>query len=143
MSRYSDIVREHVGSPRNVGEIPDVPFGEAGTQGQGPYMRLWLRVEDGMVADVRFKTYGCPAAIAGGSVLTEMVEGKPVTRCAAFDSGQLLDALGGLPLGKGHCADIAVAALRDALSKIDGRPDKHSAAWSTHGEQMDDGGKTG
>lgn len=117
MPRYSGVVREHAGSPRNVGEIPGLPFGEAGTPGQGPNMRLWLRVVDGRVVEARFKTYGCPASIASGSVLTEMVKGKPVEECACIDAGQLLDALDGLPLGKGHCADLAIAALRDAMAR--------------------------
>ena len=117
MSSYSDIVRDHFANPRNVGEIAGVPFGQAGKPGEGPHMRLWLRVVDDVVAEVRYKTYGCPASIASGSALTEMVEGQSVEACGAISAGGLLAALGGLPLGKRHCAQLAISALRDALAR--------------------------
>ena len=143
MSRHSDVVRDHGTNPRNVGEIPGAPVGQAGTPGQGPFVCLWLRIEGGVVADARFKTYGCPSAIASGSVLTEMVKGRAICDCAAIDAGQLLDALGGLPLGKGPCADLAVAALHDALSKADGPAAGRAAASTGDREQANRDDDTG
>ena len=143
MSRYSDVVREHGTNPRNVGEIPGAPVGHAGTPGQGPFVCLWLRVEGDTVTDARFKTYGCPSAIASGSVLTEMVKGRAVDGCAAIDAGQLLDALGGLPLGKGPCADLAVAALHDALSKVNGHAPGRAAVSTGDREQANRDDDTG
>ena len=121
MPRYNATVRDHAGQPRNVGEIPGVPYGEGGRKGEGPYMRLWLRIEGGMVTDVAFRTYGCPASIASGSMVTELIRGQNVEHCLAISSRDVLQALGGLPLGKTHCAGLAVTALRDALRKAGAR----------------------
>lgn len=115
--RYSSTVLEHFAQPRNVGRLPDAnASGRAGAPGRGNYMLMFLRVEGGRVARASFKTFGCPGAIASGSVLTDMVIGKTLEEAKRVDDAALLDSLGGLPPGREHCAGIAIVALRKALS---------------------------
>ena len=113
------IVMEHFAHPRNIGalEAPDA-VGQAGVPGQGNYLVLHLRGEGERIVEARYQTYGCPGTIASGSVLTEWAMGKTLAEAAALTPSELEALLGGLPLGREHCASLAVEALRDALGKL-------------------------
>ena len=114
---YSAGVLDHFHSPRNVGELlqPDC-VGTAGEPGRGNYMVVQLKLTENRITGCGFLTFGCPSAIAAGSCLTEMIKNKPVTEALVLTPELLESALGGLPLGKRHCAALAVQALRAALS---------------------------
>jgi len=120
---YSPQTMDHFNRPRNVGTL-DSPtaVGAEGVPGRGNYMVIHIRVEAGRVLEIRFQTYGCPGAIACGSAVTEMAKGRTLAEAAAITRDDLDRCLGGLPLGKGHCADLAVRALQDAIRKAD-RPE--------------------
>jgi len=114
---YSDIVHEHVSRPRNVGPLESATHqGTAGTPGDGPYMILWFEVADGTIRRAAYKTYGCPAAIASGSVTAVLLTGLPVEKALLLNEQDILRVLGGLPEGKEHCAALSVAAMRAALT---------------------------
>jgi nitrogen fixation NifU-like protein len=113
---YSKKVMEHFYHPRNVGEIPDPDgVGEVGSPVCGDVMKLYLKVEDGIIAAARFQTFGCGAAIASSSVLTEMVKGKTIQAALRITNRQVVEALGGLPPAKLHCSLLAEAALKAAV----------------------------
>ena len=116
---YSPKTLDHFNSPRNVGTL-DAPtaVGTAGVPGQGNYMVIHLRTEARRILEIRYQTYGCPGAIACGSAVTELAKGKTVEEAQAMTRDDVDRFLDGLPLGKGHCADLAANALRDALSKV-------------------------
>lgn len=106
---------DHFNHPRNAGrlEAPTLT-GVEGVAGKAPYMVLQLRVQDGTVTDARFQTFGCGAAIAAGSMMTELMIGRSLFECQAITEVQLNDALGGLPVEKSWCARLPVLALRNA-----------------------------
>lgn len=116
MGKYSDTLMDHYASPRNSGpmESPDV-VGHAGTPGQGPFMILYLRLAEDIVAGSRFQTYGCGATIASGSVLTELIESRPIAECLALTPADVIAALDGVPADKLHGPALAIGALRNAL----------------------------
>lgn len=116
MSKYSDTLMDHFTSPRNSGamEAPDA-VGHAGTPGRGPFMILYLRVVNDAVAESRFQTYGCGSTIACGSMLTELIKGRPVSECLALAAADLVAALDGVPADKLHGPALAIGALRDGL----------------------------
>ena len=125
MPDYTANALDHFANPRNAGALEGADLvGTAGTPGQGPHVQMFVKLGgagDGnstTIADIRFKTWGCPAAIASCSKLTEMVKGSPVAEALSVTPGNLLEAIGGLPLGKHHCPRLAVAALRDALEDV-------------------------
>ena len=114
---YSDKVMEHFNNPRNVGELNDADaIGETGSFKCGDTMKLYLKVKDGCIDDIKFQTYGCGAAIASSSMLTEMVKGKPIEEAAKITNQDVADELGGLPPLKLHCSNLAADALQDALA---------------------------
>ena len=116
---YSEIVMDHFQNPRNVGKPGEFNArGVSGNPDAGPFMVLYLDIEGEGIRGAAFQTYGCGPAIAAGSLLTEMVKGRSVAEARSITSHVLLDRLGGLPLGKTHCADLAVSALRDALGQV-------------------------
>lgn len=116
----SPILQEHSFKPRNMGIPTDaVVIGVAGVPGEGPFLRLSLQLEGGAIADARFETYGCPIAIGCGSWLTGWVKGKTRAQAGVIEAGDLELVLGGLPLGKEHCAQLAVQALKQALTQIE------------------------
>lgn len=116
MEWYSSIVLDHVTSPRNVGSLADAnAVGRAGVQGQGNYLVLYLKIEGEEIKRASFQTYGCPAAIASGSLMTSWLKGKTIEEAKNFTAEELKSALGGLPLGKEHCPRLAISALQDAL----------------------------
>ncbi|MHB8993260.1 MAG: Fe-S cluster assembly scaffold protein NifU [Chloroflexota bacterium] len=113
---YSDLVMEHFSNPRNVGEIPDADgVGLEGNPVCGDVMKIYIKVEDGRIADVKFKTFGCGAAIATSSMVTEMVKGKTLDEALQVSNKVVADALGGLPPVKMHCSNLAADALHKAI----------------------------
>ncbi|HAG09561.1 MAG TPA: Fe-S cluster assembly scaffold protein NifU [Desulfotomaculum sp.] len=115
-TQYSEKVMEHFKNPRNVGEIenPD-GVGQVGNPVCGDIMELYLRVKDGIITEAKFKTFGCGAAIATSSMVTEMVKGKSVEEALKISNRAVAEALGGLPPVKMHCSVLAEEALKSAL----------------------------
>jgi nitrogen fixation protein NifU and related proteins len=116
---YSRQVLDHFHNPRNVGEI-DNPTAVATATNPvcGDDMKLWIRVRDGKVLEVKFKVQGCVPAVACGSWLTEAMEGKAIPELAAISAEQIETGLGGLPPASRHASTLAIAALREALDKL-------------------------
>lgn len=113
---YSDKVIEHFSNPRNVGEIENASgVGLVGSEACGDIMKLFIKVENGVITDARFKTFGCGAAIASSSVATEMIKGKTVEEALKLTNKQVIEELGGLPPVKIHCSVLAEEALKAAL----------------------------
>lgn len=113
---YSEIVLNHFHNPRNIGPPPSYnAVGKAGTPSAGPFMVIYLQVESGRIAACGFQTFGCGAAIASASMTTELVKGAPISEAQALTPSSLMDRLGGLPLSKEHCAQLAIGALKAAL----------------------------
>jgi nitrogen fixation NifU-like protein len=113
---YTELVMEHFTNPRNVGVIEDPDgVGKVGNPICGDLMEMMIKVRDGHIADVKFRTFGCGAAIATSSVATEMVKGKSLEEAAKLTRQQVAEALGGLPPQKMHCSNLAAEALRAAL----------------------------
>lgn len=113
---YSDQVREHFANPRNMGALEDADGeGRAGEPGRGNYMIVWVRLSGERIERLGFKTYGCPPAIAAGSCITQMALGRTVQEALAITREELIEALGGLPLGRDHCAALAVESLAEAI----------------------------
>ena len=115
-SQYSEKVIDHFKNPRNLGEIENADgIGEVGNAKCGDLMRLSIKVEDGKIADAKFKTFGCCAAIATSSMITEMIRGKPLSQLKEVTNKAVAEALGGLPKIKLHCSVLAEDALKAAL----------------------------
>ncbi|MCX5853624.1 MAG: Fe-S cluster assembly scaffold protein NifU [Deltaproteobacteria bacterium] len=116
MEAYSEKVMDHFRSPRNVGEIenPD-GVGKVGNPVCGDIMELYIKVKDGVITDAKFKTFGCGAAIATSSMVTELVKNKTVEEALKISNRAVAEALGGLPPIKMHCSVLAEEALKKAL----------------------------
>lgn len=113
---YTEKVMDHFTKPRNVGEISDANgVGEVGNAKCGDIMRIYLKVEDDIIKDVKFKTFGCGAAIATSSMVTEMVMGKTLDEALRISNQAVAEALGGLPPAKMHCSNLAADALHEAI----------------------------
>ena len=113
---YSDKVIEHFSNPRNVGEIEDASgSGTVGNPKCGDIMKMDIKVEDGIITDVKFKTFGCGAAIATSSMATEMVKGKSIDEALELTNQAVAEALGGLPPVKMHCSMLAEQAIHAAI----------------------------
>ncbi len=113
---YNEIVMDHFMNPRNVGEIKDADaIGEAGSAQCGDSMTLYLKIEDGIIRDAKFMTFGCGAAIASSSMMTELLKGRSVDDALALTNGEIIKALGGLPEAKIHCSVMAEEAVRSAI----------------------------
>ena len=115
---YSEVFKDHIQNPRNVGELSNATITVEETNPVcGDRIRLSLRVQENRVNAVRFLAYGCPPTLVCGSVLTELIEGKSVDEALRLTRKDLVDAVGGLPSRKQHAAALAIETLRAALSK--------------------------
>ena len=116
MALYSDIVMDHFMHPRNVGEIknPD-GVGQVGNAQCGDIMKMYLKIRDNVIQDVKFETFGCGSAIASSSMATEMIKGKTIDEALAVTNRQVVDALGGLPAHKLHCSVLAEESIKSAI----------------------------
>ena len=116
MALYSDIVMDHFMHPRNVGEIenPD-GVGQVGNAKCGDIMKMYLKIRDNVIQDVKFETFGCGSAIASSSMDTEMIKGKTIDEALAVTNRQVVDALGGLPAHKLHCSVLAEESIKSAI----------------------------
>jgi len=113
---YSEMVMEHFKNPRNVGEIIDADgVGEVGNAKCGDIMKMYLKIEDGVIEDVKFKTFGCGSAIASSSMATELIKGKTIEEAMGLTNKAVADALDGLPPVKMHCSVLAEQAIKSAL----------------------------
>lgn len=114
---YSQKVMENFANPHNVGEIPDANgVGEVGNAKCGDIMKMYLKIENGVIADVKFKTFGCGAAIATSSIATEMIKGKSLDDALQLTNKAVIEALDGLPAAKIHCSVLAEQAVKAAIS---------------------------
>lgn len=113
---YTDIVMDHLTNPRNMGEIenPD-GIGQIGNPVCGDIMRITIRVKDAVLEDVKFKTFGCGAAIATSSAVTHMMKGKTIQEALELTNRKVAEELGGLPANKMHCSNLAADALHLAI----------------------------
>lgn len=113
---YNPTVMEHFMNPRNMGDIKDADgVGEVGAAACGDIMKISLKIQDGRIADARFKTFGCGSAIASSSMATELIKGRTIDEAMNFTNQEVVDALGGLPPVKIHCSVLAEEALKAAL----------------------------
>jgi nitrogen fixation NifU-like protein len=128
-SLYSDKVMEHFRNPRNVGEIenPD-GIGHVGNPVCGDIMELYIKVSNGNIVDAKFKTFGCGAAIATSSMVTEMVKGKSIGEALAISNRAVAEALDGLPAIKLHCSVLAEEALKSAIEDYLAKSKKEGAS---------------
>lgn len=116
VNEYTEKVMDHFANPRNVGEIVDANgIGEVGNAKCGDIMRIYLKVENDRIQDVKFKTFGCGAAIATSSMVTELVKGKTLEEALTVTNQTVAEALGGLPPVKMHCSNLAADAMHKAI----------------------------
>ena len=116
MSLYTDKVMDHFEHPRNVGVIEDADgIGEVGNPLCGDIMKMYLKIDDDIITDVKFETFGCGSAIASSSMATELIKGKPVSEALQLTNKAVAEALDGLPDYKMHCSVLAEEAIKNAL----------------------------
>lgn len=116
MALYSEKVMDHFRNPRNVGVLEDANgVGEVGNAKCGDIMKIYLKVEDGVIADVKFETFGCGSAIASSSMATELIKGKPLSDALTLTNQAVTEALDGLPAHKIHCSVLAEEAIKRAV----------------------------
>ena len=118
MALYSDKVMDHFQNPRNVGKIDDAPnvvIGEGGHAKCGDIMKMYIQVEDGVITDCKFNTFGCGSAIATSSMATELIKGKPLEEALELSNKAVVEALDGLPTHKIHCSVLAEEAVKAAV----------------------------
>jgi nitrogen fixation NifU-like protein len=140
MALYSDTVMDHFMNPRNVGEIADADgVGEVGNPVCGDMMTFYIKVKDDRLEDVKFKTFGCGAAIAVSSMVSEMAKGKTLDEAMKITNESVADQLGGLPKNKMHCSNLGADALHAAIenyrAKEAGATTKEAGAHHEHGDQ--------
>ena len=116
MALYSEKVMDHFRNPRNVGVIEDADgVGEVGNPVCGDIMKIYLKIENDIIADVKFETFGCGSAIASSSMATELIKGKPISEALKLTNKAVAEALDGLPAHKVHCSVLAEEAIKLAL----------------------------
>lgn len=116
MALYSEKVMDHFRNPRNVGVIEDADgVGEVGNAKCGDIMKMYLKIEDGIIIDAKFETFGCGSAIASSSMATELIKGRPVSEALQLTNKAVAEALDGLPVHKIHCSVLAEEAIKNAL----------------------------
>lgn len=121
---YTEKVLDHFLNPHNVGAIPDADgVGILGDPSCGDFLRIYIKVSNGRLADVKFEVFGCPAAIATSSILTEMVKGKTLEEAMEVTDADVAEALGGLPEWKLHCSNLGAEALHRAILDYSRRSD--------------------
>ena len=114
---YNEKVMDHFSKPRNVGEIAEADgVGTVGNVVCGDIMKIFIKVKDNVIEDIKFQTYGCGAAIATSSMITELVKGKTIDEALKVSNKDVADALGGLPPVKMHCSNLAADALAEAIN---------------------------
>jgi len=114
--QYTEMVKDHFFNPRNVGEIKDADgVGTVGNPTCGDVMTIYIKVKDEIIIDIKFKTFGCAAAVATSSILTEMAKGKMLDKALKITRDDVANELGGLPAIKLHCSNLAADALREAI----------------------------
>lgn len=114
---YTKQVMDHFANPRNVGEIADANgVGEVGNAKCGDIMKMYIKVENDVIVDVKFKTFGCGSAIATSSISTEMIKGRTIQEALQLSNKSVVDALGGLPKNKIHCSVLAEQSIKAAIS---------------------------
>ena len=117
MALYSEKVMDHFRNPRNVGIIEDADgVGEVGNAKCGDIMKMYLKIDDDTITDVKFETFGCGSAIASSSMATELIKGKPVSEAMQLTNKAVAEALDGLPAYKMHCSVLAEEAIQSALN---------------------------
>ena len=122
MALYSEKVMDHFLHPRNVGVIEDAnAIGEVGNAKCGDIMKMYLKIKDDIVEDVKFETFGCGSAIASSSMATEMIKGKPLSEVRTLTNKAVTEALDGLPAHKIHCSVLAEEAIKSALEDYENR----------------------
>ena len=127
MALYTETVMDHFMHPRNVGEIADADgVGEVGNAKCGDIMKIYLKIEDDIIKDVKFETFGCGSAIASSSMATEMIKGKSIHEAMALTNKAVAEALDGLPAHKLHCSVLAEEAIKKALTDYF---DKHNIPY--------------
>lgn len=115
--QYSDKVLDHFTNPRNMGEVENANgIGEVGSPACGDIMRISLKINDGIIDDVKFKTFGCGAAVATSSIATEMIMGKTIEEALKLSNKAVVEALEGLPAVKIHCSVLAEQAIKTAIA---------------------------
>lgn len=116
MALYSDKVMDHFTNPRNVGKIEDADgVGEVGNAQCGDIMKIYIKVENDIITDVKFNTFGCASAIASSSMATEMIKGQPISKALELSNKAVVEALDGLPPVKIHCSVLAEEAVKAAV----------------------------
>ncbi len=116
MALYSDKVMDHFRNPRNVGVIENADgVGEVGNAKCGDIMKIYLKIDNDVITDVKFETFGCGSAIASSSMATELIKGKPLSEALALTNKAVVEALDGLPAHKLHCSVLAEEAIKKAL----------------------------
>ena len=116
MALYSEKVMDHFRNPRNVGVIENADgVGEVGNAKCGDIMKMYLKIKDNKIEDVKFETFGCGSAIASSSMATEMIKGKRIEDALALTNKEVVDALGGLPAHKLHCSVLAEESIKSAI----------------------------
>ena len=127
MALYSEKVMDHFTNPRNVGKIDDADgIGEVGNAKCGDIMKIYLKIENDIIVDVKFNTFGCGSAIASSSMATEMIKGKPLSQALELTNKAVAEALDGLPAHKMHCSVLAEEAIRAAIKDY---YDRHGIAY--------------
>ena len=136
MALYSDKVMDHFEHPRNIGKLDDADgIGEVGNAKCGDIMRMYIKVEDGVITDCKFNTFGCGSAIATSSMATELIKGKPVEEALELSNQAVVEALDGLPPQKIHCSVLAEEAVRAAVKDY---YDKNGIAYDPEKFQIHD-----
>ena len=136
MALYSDKVMDHFQNPRNVGKLDDADgIGEVGNAKCGDIMRMYIKVENGVIVDCKFNTFGCGSAIATSSMATEMIKGHTVEEALQLSNKAVVEALDGLPAHKIHCSVLAEEAVRAAVKDY---YDKNGIAYNPDDFQIHD-----
>ncbi|MCR5487008.1 MAG: Fe-S cluster assembly scaffold protein NifU [Lachnospiraceae bacterium] len=125
MALYSEKVMDHFRNPRNVGIIEDADgVGEVGNAKCGDIMKMYLKIEDEVIKDVKFETFGCGSAIASSSMATELIKGRPVSEALELTNRAVAEALDGLPDYKMHCSVLAEEAIKSALEDYEKKKER-------------------